>query len=110
MSHAITDKVAEDLAHARHDVAEYASDTDLMLASSDDRDRVVIAAAVQMLEEHRADPLQICYAFAEAVVQLVEERLAAREARPAPPVMPPAAAEIRLAEDFPDNQPLGGRQ
>jgi hypothetical protein len=51
----------------------------------------------------------LAWIAAEAMTQLVEERVAARAARPAEPVMPPAAAEIRLAADFPDNQPLGGR-
>lgn len=98
MTSAISSKVAEDLAHAREDVAEYASDADLMLATADERDRVVIALAVQMLEEHRAEPLQIAYAYAEAIAQLVEARLAAR---PADAVLPPAADDIRHASDFP---------
>lgn len=91
------------LAVARHHIGEDTASIDLHLGSTA-RGSVVAAHAVQLLADYGSNPTMLAWIAAEAMTQLIEERLAARAAEP---VMPPAADEIRLASDFSDNQPLG---
>lgn len=67
---AISGKVADDLARARYQVYEHASDMEMWLTTHD-RDQVVIANAVQLLQDYTSDPLMLAYIAAEAIAQLV---------------------------------------
>lgn len=70
MTHAMAARTGQALAHARHQVAEHASDMEMWLTTHD-RDQVVIANALQLTEDYASDPLQLAYIAAEAIAQTV---------------------------------------
>ncbi len=110
MTHALSTAVERRYAQAHHD-AEAA--IELAAERPDvDRPQRVAHVAVELLHEHgpdRAGDSFTRYALERFAWMAAELAVRADVHQAAEPEWPPAAADIRLASDFPDNQPLGGR-